>query len=436
MKKLLCVVLCILVLTGCAAPKEAAPQQTVSETPKEQTKVETVTTELSYCTYLASHADFYNTIADMWNAENSENHVKLNVTVLEEEDYQTQLLSLLSSADSAPDFVDFPFNDFAAYASQLQSLDDLLQGKEDTLVKARCLKNADTYCGLGYDAGAVVMFYQTELCKRAGIDWQAIKTWDQFEEAAETFQDAFPEGTFTTYETNTLNQVLPQLISQGADFTDQYGNTTLNTPALTKVLEYSQSMVENGYAMIAPKEGNEAAKIRNMMQEGRLCAVMMPVSYFNTVAGNGFAVSPLPVWEEGQGRSAVVGGTAVGIPTAAKSAKLIKEFLSYALISPEGAVKELEMLGYCPVFTPIWELLEAQPSANQNSFSNNPFTVLASIKNELLTFSQYESAYRGRVKLLEGKVLESSLKGLDSPSNLLASAQDELSKSKTTIKEE
>ena len=48
------------------------------------------------------------------------------------------------------------------------------------------------------------MYYNTELCDQAGIDWENIKTWDEYYQAGKKLKEALPDKYWTSVESETF----------------------------------------------------------------------------------------------------------------------------------------------------------------------------------------------------------------------------------------
>ena len=62
----------------------------------------------------------------------------------------------------------------------------------------------------------------------------------------------------------------------------------------------------------------------------------------------------LPVWNEGDTRCVLQGGTGTGVTIQSKNADLSKNFLAFAKLSEEGNKSEWEKLGFDPIRVSLW----------------------------------------------------------------------------------
>ena len=75
------------------------------------------------------------------------------------------------------------------------------------------------YYGAPTHVGAMVAFYDAALLESAGVDYTAIKTWDQWLEAGKTLKAAVPDAWMGTVETSTQWVASLMLAQQGKDVT-------------------------------------------------------------------------------------------------------------------------------------------------------------------------------------------------------------------------
>ncbi len=114
------------------------------------------------------------------------------------------------------------------------------------------------------------LMYNQEIADEIGVDVEAIKTWDDFLEAAEKAKEA---GYYArTFEGgNTLNSNLYPLIWQaGGEVADADNNVLIDEPEAIKAFEFVQEMYEKGYI---PEDSINAASHMDHFVEGRSLAV-------------------------------------------------------------------------------------------------------------------------------------------------------------------
>ena len=362
-------------------------------------------TEIEYWTFQELHVQFYEEMAEEWNAQNPDRQITLKTEVYPFEEMHELLGNALLAGTGAPDLVDIEFGKYANFLKgdiQLIPLNDIVEPELDNIVKARVdiYAKDGNYYGICFHVGAAIIFYNTELCDSAGIDYTAIKTWDDYYEAAKTFKEANPDKYWMSVESSDIWHMWPQLAELGADMTDADGNATIDTPEMAKVLEYNRKMVNEELAVVAPGTYHHAEEFYAMMDEGDIASIVMPFWYLDRFTNympdlaEKIATAPLPVWEEGEKRSVGQGGTGTSVTNQADDPDLTKAFLSFCKLSKEGGIKEWTLLGFDPIRTEVWSMEEVTHDPDNTFvkyYVNNPFDTLLQIKDEVVAVNNNET---------------------------------------------
>ena len=422
MKKVLALVLVLTLAIGCGIASVASADDP---------------TEIEFWTFQTLHVEFYEEMAKEWNELNPDRQIVLKPDVYEFEQMHELLGNALLAGTGAPDLVDIEFGKYANFLKgdiQLLPLNDIVEPELDNIVKARVdiYSKDGNYYGICFHVGAAIIFYNTELCESAGIDYTAIGTWDEYYEAAKTFKAANPDKYWMSVESSDIWHMWPQLAELGADMTDADGNATINTPEMAKVLEYNRKMVKEGLAVVAPGTYHHAEEFYAMMDGGNIASIVMPfwyldrfTNYMPDLAGK-IATAPLPVWEAGEKRSVGQGGTGTSVTNQADNPELTKEFLAFCKLSKEGGIKEWTMLGFDPIRTEVWAMDEITHDP-ENTFvkfyANNPFDTLLQIKDEVVAVNN-NSMLPTVLDTMKTMVLQRTYETDDSIEDILKEAQE------------
>lgn len=384
------------------AAEEPAAEEPAAEEPAAEEPAEPY--ELDFWTFQALHVEFYEKMVEMWNEKNPTEPIKLNPTVYDFEDMHTKLGLALQSGEGAPDMVDIELGKYANFLQgdiQLEPLNDIVEPELDNIVKARVdiYSKDGTYYGICFHVGAAVIYYNTELCEAAGIDWQNIKTWDEYYEAGKTLKAANPDVYWTSVESSDIWHMWPLLAELGGDMTDDQGNITIDSPEMAQVLEFNRKMVDEGIAVVAPGTYHHAEEFYQLCGEGKVASLVMPfwyidrfTNYMPDLAGK-IATRPLPVWEEGEPRSVGQGGTGTSVTNQAKNADLVKRFLAYAKLSVDGGCQAWTLCGFDPIRKEVWDMEEVTHADNvfTQYYVTNPFDTLLEIKDEIVGHNNNEN---------------------------------------------
>lgn len=91
------------------------------------------------------------------------------------------------------------------------------------------------------------------------------------------------------------------------------------------------------------------------------------------------AIYPIPVWNEGDVREVLQGGTGTSVIKGTENEQLAKDFLAFAKLSKEGCTYEWNELGFDPIRTELWddpEITDNKDNKFLAYFTTNPFDVL------------------------------------------------------------
>ena len=332
-------------------------------------------TDIEFWTFQALHVEFYKLMAEKWNALNPDRPVNIKETVLDYEDMHSKLAIALQAGEGAPDLVDIEINKFANFLNgeiQLLPLNAELDPVLDKIVKARVdiYSKDENYYGICFHIGAAVIYYNAKMCEEAGIDYQAIKTWDDYYEAGKKFQAAFPDKYWTSVETGDVWHIWPMIVQAGGDFTTADGQANLDSPEVAKALEYNRKLLDEGIACVAPGGGHHQEEFYGYMNDGNICSIVMPMWYLDRFTNympdlkGQMAVWTLPVWDENSPKSVGQGGTGTAVTNQAKDAQLVKDFLVYAKTSVDGGIVAWNVLGFDPIRKEVLTMPEVKDAEN------------------------------------------------------------------------
>jgi arabinosaccharide transport system substrate-binding protein len=347
-------------------------------------------------TFVEAHKGFYEQMAEIWNEENPDRQISLDITVLPNADMHNKLIMALQSDFGAPDICDVHVNQFPNLLKgvpQIEDLSDVIEPYEGDVVTSRLdlySKDGIRY-GVPFHVGASVMYYNTEILDAAGVDYTQIATWDDFIAAGKLVKEK--TGKYmNTAEAIRVNMLSAYLGQQGGDFVDADGTPTLDTEKMYKAIAIQKRMLDEGISMVSPGGKPDTEECYGWIDRGEVAAFAFPlwfmsrfVDYMPSVA-NKIAIAPIPAFEVGGDRSAGVGGTGTIVTKSAKHKELAKEWLAWAKLSEEGGIKVWEILGFDPVNTRVWEnkhVINNTDNKYLKYFTTNPFDVLLQIKDEI-----------------------------------------------------
>ncbi len=354
--------------------------------------------ELDYWTFVDLHGKHFEKMVGLWNTNNPDDQIILNVTVMPYDDMHSKLLLAVQTGEGAPDISDIEVGQFPNFLAgaevPLVPLNDVVDPYRESIVESRLgiySKEGQVY-GFPTHVGATLAFYNVEILEAAGVDYTTIKTFADYETAGKKVFEA--TGKYLgTADTSALWQAAMFLTMNGQDFTDEAGNPTLNSPELAEAFKYMQKLQEENVIGTIPGGQPDTEEAKGEYNLGNYGSALMPEWYMSRFINEmpdlkgKIAIAPLPVFEEGQPRSLGLGGTGTVVTKTAKDIDLAKDFLTFAKISETANIEIWNTLGFDPPNTDVWSMEEVTHNPDNEYvqyFVNNPFDVLNEIKDEIM----------------------------------------------------
>src|SRR5690625_3543177 len=203
-------------------------------------------TELTMWTFAGTHADFFVNAAERWNEEHSDRPIKLTAETYPFQQMHNNLLLSLQSGKGAPDLVDIEiakFSNFLLGDIQLEPLNDISEDEIDNFIIERLeiYSKDGTYYGAPTHLGATVVYYNQEMMNEAGVDIDAIDTWDDYIEAGKKVVEATGKP-MTTIPVNWYG-LWPFITQRDSDFFDANGELTMDNDINVDTLQYIADMI-------------------------------------------------------------------------------------------------------------------------------------------------------------------------------------------------
>jgi arabinosaccharide transport system substrate-binding protein len=390
--------------------------------------------ELSFWTFVDDHAEFLITQAERFNEENEDWNIILDAVSIAYAEMHDRTLVALQAGTGAPDLVDLEISRFATFTRgevPLLDLGDVLDPYRDELVTERLApyEVGGVPYGIDYHLGAAVMYYNTEITEAAGVDIDAIETWDDWVEAG--LQVVENTDAMWTHVGDIHVARLLQLINGGGLYNENQ-ELILDHPANLEAIEFLQSLVYEHEIAVVNTEGNHDPTFFAEMNDGEYGAVWMPQWYMIRFPDNmpdlegKVAVRPLPAWEPGGFVSTMGGGTGTAITNQIDEAKIeaAKEFLGFAKLTYEAQVSLWTDLGFDPFRHDVYD--DPELAGTDPFFMDEP--VMANIADMFdrlapeYTGPRYPEATTAYQELVLFPVLEEQA----DPAEALANAQAEI----------
>lgn len=190
--------------------------------------------------------------------------------------------------------------------------------------------------------------------------------------------------------------------------------------------------MNDGIAVVAPGNGHHAEEYYGFMNNGGAASVWMPMWYMGRFTDympdlkGKIVIKPMPAWEDGEPRSAGMGGTGTAVTTQSENPDLAKEFIAFAKLSKEGNIQLWKQLGFDPPRTEVWDLPELK---EENKFTGyfgpDIFDTLIEVKDEIEGVNIGENTPKVS-DVIDTQVLFRTLIDGEDPKKVLMEAADQL----------
>ena len=393
--------------------------------------------ELEFWTFVDNHADFLIAQAERFNEENDEYNIILNASTAEFAEMHDRLLVSLQSGSGAPDLVDIEIGRFGTFTRgdvALHPLDDVVDPYRDELVEERLAPyevDGVPY-GIDYHLGAYVMYYNQDIMDEAGVDVDAIVTWDDYIEAGRQVV-ANTDAWMASVETTGPFSIRGPMLQNGGGVYNENNELIMDSPENVEAVEMVASMVhEHEIATVAPGGDHHEPVFFEAFNSGEFASLWMPQWYMirfpdqmPDTEGN-MVVRPLPAFESGGMVSTMGGGTGTAITNQIDESKVdaAKEFLGYAKLTYDAQVRLWTELGFDPFRNDVYddpELADPDPWFAGEQVMANLQPMFDRLAPEY-TGPRYPEASTALVEIVAYEALE---EGAD-PQEVLTRASDDV----------
>ena len=418
---LLCIAMVTSMLAGCGGSGESGSADSNGEeaaSSDDGTTQGTNTfvdggTELSLWTFQELHVGFWTEMADVWNKENPDRQINLTVTTGESHSVQQKLLVACQAGEGTPDIADIEIGYYGSFLKDdyLLPLNDVVEPYKNDVVMSRIEMYGDqddNWYGIDFHLGASVCYYNMDIMNEAGVDPSTIVTWDDYYNAGLTVLEKTGKPMCAV---ETADLFLPQLmmLEKGAQYVDQDGQPDIATDDHADVIDFIRKMIDAGICEIAPGGGFHTEEWYGHLNDGGVASISMPLWYMGRFTDycpdlkGKMAIYEIPVWNEGDTREVLQGGTGTSVLKFTENEELAKDFLAFAKLSEEGNRYEWEVLGFDPIRSSLWtdpDITENKDNKFLSYFQTNPFDILVKNGTEGLTAPNISGGYSATYNVL------------------------------------
>ena len=266
-------VIMVFTLAGCSGSKKAATSSSNGPV------------HLTYWLFNNIQEAYYTFGEQQYNKAHPDAPVTLTPEVYPTADETNKLQIALQSGTGAPDICDININAFSNFVKgdiQLVDLSDIVKPVLPYAVKSRFeiyAKNGKYY-GVPTHVGATVVYWNTEITDKAGVNIDKIETWDQYEAAGKQILSTCGVP-MTIVETTGPRPLWPMTVQQGGDFLNKDGSPALNSQTNVSTLALLKQWCDEKIAVPCPGGSTAVQDFWTFMDHGGCASLIMPCWYIS-----------------------------------------------------------------------------------------------------------------------------------------------------------
>lgn len=356
-------------------------------------------THLEMWDFVDLHSQFYSEMVKEWNTKHPDQQLNVTFTTYPYADMHDKLKMAVQTGEGAPDLCDIEIGQFPTFLKgevPFREMDDVVDQYKSDIVPSRLsiyAQDGKQY-GIPTHVGATVMYYNTEVLSKYGVDYKKIKTWDDYTAAAEKVKaGSSGKVTMTDVDTGGTDWLSLSLAENKVDYTDATAKkANVQSDAIKDMIKMQKSWKDKGLAVDSPGGQLDTEEGYAAVGDGKVASFPKALWYMSRFLNylpdqsGKWAIAPCPVYKAGQPRSVGIGGTGTIVMKSSKNADLAAKWLAWAKLSKEGTKQIWEILGFDPANMRLWtdKAITAEKSNKYlKYFKTNPFDVLNEIKSEI-----------------------------------------------------
>lgn len=292
--------------------------------------------------------------------------VEVEVVNVPWDDIHTKLTAAIESGSGGPDVCSVEGYIMPSFAGPgVVDLTDKLAPYRDQIAPGKFFeieKDGRLY-GVPSDPPPGALIYRADVFEEVGIT-QIPEQWEEFlSVVGEKVTIPGERYLFGMDGENspTFYWWRPLAAQMGSGYYDKNGKIAINSPEAARVTKFMYDAQQTyGYALTGVNYWESPAWWSALKENRVVAAVAAPwmVSMLKQEVpeqeGKWKAI-PMPYWEQGNPRSAMLGGASIVIPSISKNQEAAWKFLEYACLSQEGCVTQYNSSGIWPSYLPAFQ---------------------------------------------------------------------------------
>lgn len=259
-------------------------------------------------------------------------------------DIDARLQSTLITGSEVPDGVFLDDAKVSSYVEMLWDLTDVLAPYIGDISPQKVDVNSANggIYGVPFDLNPGLLYYNSVALDEAGIDAEAIETYDDLLDAARAYKDFKPEaGPIHLEQSAFLGQLqLEMYASQlGTSIADSDGELRLDSPEYTQILTFLDTVRAEELGTRAEYLGpTDIAELENGNQVFYPWAIWFSFApeQLLTDTADAWRAMELPAWGDGGPRSGAMGGSSFVLPRDGENSNLAWLFYEFLMFDEAG----------------------------------------------------------------------------------------------------
>lgn len=318
---------------------------------------------ISLWTHDALYVKFFNARAKEWAEQHPEYQFTFDFQQVP--DVWTKVLSNLAAGEPVPDLLGIEQSQFPNFMKDdiieqyFVDLAPMIGAERDKFYEGRwsIYQHKGKVYGVESGLGTTVYYYQPAIFEKAGVDPNALKTWDDFMAAGEKLAKQGTAMMPVDIEGDGMFSVL--YLQRGGRYFNENGEFILDKPENRAIALEVLQLLKDGLDRKIFWGGNAAdfwgPPIFAAYQEGKLAGAVMPDWYSDYLLkpqaegmSGKWRMMAMPVWKAGGAPTSTWGGTGFAISKQTKNVDLVWDLLHYTYMTKENQLKRFEEIHYLP----------------------------------------------------------------------------------------
>jgi len=226
-----------------------------------------------------------------------------------------------------------------------------------------------TAFGIPFDLHPTALLYRADLWQAAGIDLDALHTWDEFHRAGLAFERhwaANGHGEYKAFGTRMVSgeQVVLQHVQRHEDVAGDDGPRLLSPLLRDTILRYARMVA--GAERIGSEEAPRTIDLATQLNEGTIASCLAPDWRVALIRGAspGLAgklrLRPLPVFTDGDVPTTTMGGMMIAITRVCPRPEAAWQAIERLLLSPASQDERMQRNAIMPALPEHWPRYDAQ----------------------------------------------------------------------------